>query len=332
MRDRKDWVEMSKANNMLAILWLLQSRGKMTAKQLADELEVHTRTVYRCIDSLCASGVPIVSDIGRVGGYYIPEYIKRKPLFFNVEEQKALLHAAQFTRDSGYPYEDVLEKAIEKLKRYTRPEQLQQLEFDESSLEVIYPPAPSQHMSRLKEIEKGIELQTSLVMNYRTGYDDSCQSRTIDPYGLVHWKNKWYIIGFCHLRGEKRTFRVDRISDCSRTNNTFERPPRFSAREFLLNNLLFSVSDSENHSGLVSVQIEGTPQAIDDICRHWLFGHALVERTANRAHFKINELQLYTFGSYYLLSFGGMIHILCPEELKEHMIDITSSLLEFYKS
>lgn len=60
---------MSKADNMLAILWLLKSRKRMTAKQFSDALEIHVRTVYRYIDALCASGVPIISDAGYNGGY-----------------------------------------------------------------------------------------------------------------------------------------------------------------------------------------------------------------------------------------------------------------------
>ena len=72
---------MSKADNMLAILWLLKSRKRITAKQLSEELGVHIRTIYRNIDALCISGVPVISEIGRDGGYYIPEHIKLEPCF-----------------------------------------------------------------------------------------------------------------------------------------------------------------------------------------------------------------------------------------------------------
>lgn len=72
---------MSKADNMLAILWLLKTKKRMTAKQLANELEIHIRSVYRYIDALCASGVPIIADSGHNGGYHLLHDLTKAPLF-----------------------------------------------------------------------------------------------------------------------------------------------------------------------------------------------------------------------------------------------------------
>lgn len=125
---------MSKADNMLSILWLLKKGKRLTAQQLADELEIHVRTVYRCIDALCASGVPIVADAGHHGGYSLLESFNEAPLFFDLEEQTALVHSAAFAQQAGYPYGEALERAVAKLKRYTNEEQLHALERRESGL------------------------------------------------------------------------------------------------------------------------------------------------------------------------------------------------------
>lgn len=322
---------MSKADNMLAMLWLLKSRRRMTAKQLSEELGVHIRTVYRCIDALCISGVPIVSEIGRDGGYSIPEHIKLEPLFFEADEQKALLHAAAFAREAGYPSEEPLHRAISKIKRYTNPEQLDRLERHENSIEAIHPPTASSLTRMLHEIEAGIDRQSSLEIDYTTGYDGMKQTRILDPYGLVHWKSKWYAVGYCHLRGEIRCFRVDRMSDIRHTDNTFDRRASFSPREYVLDSLL-SGQGSESNPHLVTVHIQGIPQALDDLCAHWLLSQALVERTAEHAVFRLDEHTLYTQVAYYLLSFGGKIRIIGPKELKSGMIDIAESLLKYYQS
>ncbi len=73
---------MSKMVNMLSILWLLKTRKQLTAKELAEELEISIRTVYRYIDALCASGVPIIADAGHNGGYSLLNEFTKAPLFF----------------------------------------------------------------------------------------------------------------------------------------------------------------------------------------------------------------------------------------------------------
>ena len=110
---------MAKNDNMLAILWMLNSGAKMTAKQIAEKLEINIRTVYRYIDSLCASGVPIVSDSGQKGGYSLLNHFVQAPLFFDMEEQKSLLHAAVFAKEAGYPFSESLDHVTQKLKRYS---------------------------------------------------------------------------------------------------------------------------------------------------------------------------------------------------------------------
>lgn len=79
---------MSKADHMLSIIWLLKTRNKMTAKQLAEALEINIRSVYRYIDSLCSSGVPIVAESGHNGGYSILKQFKESPLIFHLESKK----------------------------------------------------------------------------------------------------------------------------------------------------------------------------------------------------------------------------------------------------
>lgn len=78
---------MAKIDNMMSILWMLNSDKKITAKQIAEKLEINIRTVYRYIDVLSASGVPIISDTGHNGGYSLLNNFTKAPLFFDIEEQ-----------------------------------------------------------------------------------------------------------------------------------------------------------------------------------------------------------------------------------------------------
>jgi predicted DNA-binding transcriptional regulator YafY len=320
---------MSKADNMLSILWLLRAGKRLTAKQLAESLEMNIRTVYRYIDALCASGVPIVADSGHNGGYSLLQSFRDAPLFFDLEEQKALVQAAIFAQEAGYPYGEELRRAINKLKTFTNEAQLNEINRHSIGFEVIQPRVNPAMQAILQELEVAVADRFTLIMEYRSGTDPASKMRDFDPYGLVNWKGKWYVVGYCHLRCETRSFRVDRILSLERTNAFFQRPETFSARIFLLKDLLPSEQNAKN---LVSIHIKGKPEALNDLCEHWLFGHALIERTVDHAYFQVEEQVLLMYVPHFLLAYGRSIQVLEPIILKNRLIEITSGLLEHYTS
>ncbi len=223
---------MAKNDNMLAILWMLNSGAKITAKQIAEKLEINIRTVYRYIDSLCASGVPILSDAGQNGGYRLLNNFIQAPLFFDVEEQKALLHAAVFAKEAGYPFSESLSNATQKLKMYSNREQESILNRHLAGFEVINRNIAPSVKTTLEELERAVANEYSVEIEYRTSHEEQPRSRVIDPYGILYWNNKWYTVGFCHLRNQIRSFRAERILQIKRTQMIFKRPETFSVRKF----------------------------------------------------------------------------------------------------
>ena len=99
------WNYMPKIDNMLAILWMLRSGKKITAKQISEKLEMNIRTVYRYIDTISTSGVPIISEPGHNGGYSLLNNFIEAPLFFDFEEQTSL-----FTRLFLQKKPDIMEE------------------------------------------------------------------------------------------------------------------------------------------------------------------------------------------------------------------------------
>lgn len=320
---------MSKMVNMLSILWLLKTRKQLTAKELAEELEISIRTVYRYIDALCASGVPIIADAGHNGGYSLLNEFTKVPLFFNLDEQKTLVHAAKFAIDAGYPFSETLDEAISKLKMYTNEEQLNHINRHLRGFEVIHPTIESSLKSILQELEIAVAESYRLVIVYHKERGIEPQSRHIDPYGLVYWKGKWYTVAYCHLREEIRSFRIDRIQSLSRTDKKFDRPLEFSARSFFLKGLL---PDSNQHEKLIPVRIKGNAHALDDLCQHWLFNHALIERKNDQALFKVDKESIHSFVPHYLLSYGKSITILEPTLLQERLATISFELFNHYQN
>lgn len=319
---------MAKNDNMLAILWMLNSGAKITAKQIAEKLEINIRTVYRYIDSLCASGVPIISDAGQNGGYSLLRNFIHAPLFFDIEEQKALLHAAVFANEAGYPFSESLNNATQKLKMYSNREQERILNRHLASFEVLNRDiAPSVKLT-LEELERAVANEYSVEIEYRTSHDEQPRPRVIDPYGMLYWNNKWYTVGFCHLRNEIRSFRAERIFRIQRTQMMFKRPEAFSARKFFIQNLL---PDSESKDELATVIICGRSEALDDLCIHWFLGHHLKERTSNQAVFLLDERALHAYVPHFLLSYGKAIQVIEPQSLKKKLVSVASELMEYYQ-
>jgi len=320
---------MSKMVNMLSILWLLKTRKQLTAKELAEELEISIRTVYRYIDALCASGVPIISDAGHNGGYSLLNEFTKAPLFFNQDEQKALVHAAKFAIDAGYPFSETLDEAISKLKMYTNEEQLNHINNHLRGFEVIHPTVAPSLKSILQDLEMAVADSYSVNIVYLKEREIEPQSRYIDPYGIVYWKSKWYTVAYCHLRKEVRSFRMDRIQSLSKTDQNFDRPFGFSARSYFLKDLL---PDSNQLDKLVSVRIEGNAHVLDDLCQHWLFNHALIERKNNQALFKVDKESIHSFVPYFLLPYGKSLTILEPTLLQEQLATISFEIFKHYQN
>ena len=319
---------MAKNDNMLAILWMLNSGGKITAKQISQKLEINIRTVYRHIDALCASGVPIISDPGHNGGYSLLNNFIRAPLLFDLEEKKALLQAAVFAKEAGYPLSEALGNATSKLKMYSNQEQESILNHHLDGVEVINRKVNSSIQPILAELEQAVEKEFSVEIDYRTGREEQPKNRLIDPYGLVYWNNKWYTVAFCHRRNEIRSFRVDKILRIKCTHIIFKRPEAFSPREFFMKNLLPDLMGKE---GLISLIIEGRSETLNELCMHWFLGHHLKARTSNQAIFLFEEESIHIYVPYYLLSYGKSIQIIEPQSVKDRMVAIASELIEYYQ-
>ncbi|WP_087974955.1 helix-turn-helix transcriptional regulator [Oceanobacillus rekensis] len=319
---------MAKIDNVLAILWMLSSGEKITAKQISEKLEMNIRTVYRYIDTLSISGVPIISDAGHNGGYTLLNNFIEAPLFFDLEEQTSLFHAAIFAEEAGYYGGEALNRAISKLRKYSNQEQETKINQHLTSLEVISRLSSLAIEPFLKELEQAVADGYSIKILYHKSGQEQSKNRLVDPYRIIYWNNKWYMIGFCHLRNDIRSFRVDRIESLMLTKNKFNQPENFSARNFFMKNLLPTIEEKE---GIISLVINGNTSALDDICQHWFLGHYLQERTSNQAVFLFEKEMIYKYVPYLLLPYGKSIQVIEPISLKKRLIEVLSELIKFHQ-
>ncbi|MGE7624077.1 helix-turn-helix transcriptional regulator [Viridibacillus sp. NPDC096237] len=319
---------MPKIDNMLAILWMLRSGEKITAKQISEKLEMNIRTVYRYIDTISTSGVPIISEPGHNGGYTLLNNFIEAPLFFDFEEQTSLFHAAIFAEEAGYYGGEALNRAISKLSKYSNQEQETKINQHLTSLEVISRLSSLSMEPFLKELEQATADGYSVKILYHKSGEKQLNYRLVNPYRIIYWNNKWYVIGFCHLRNDIRSFRVDRIESQMLTENKFNRPENFSARDFFMKNLLPTIEDKE---GITSLVINGNESTLNDVCQHWFLGHYLHERNSNQAVFLLEKDIVHTYIPYLLLPYNKSIKVIEPISLKKRLIEVLSELIQFHQ-
>jgi predicted DNA-binding transcriptional regulator YafY len=157
-------------------------------------------------------------------------------LIFTPEEATALYLGAELVKGIwGASYNDAAVGATAKLDNVLPDALLQEVKQAQRGLLVTgwlrrdYGPwAPI-----LDELRRCVARRRRIDLVYQS-FRQERTKRTLDPYALaLQWGN-WYVIGYCHLRTDLRTFRVDRIQEVERTDETFEVPADFSARDYLL--------------------------------------------------------------------------------------------------
>ncbi|HZJ08380.1 MAG TPA: transcriptional regulator [Trueperaceae bacterium] len=208
----------------------LQGRGVRTAPELAVQLGVSERTVRRDIGRLLDLDLPVETKPGRNGGVSLPAGALLPAVRFTDDELLALVVGLKATAsDSDETLERAAGRALERLETVLSPGTRERLRALQEPLAPGQPepdhavPAPSQHVIALAEAShRGARVE----IGYRSG--DNITQRKIDPYGLAKI-GPWYVVAYCHLRQDLRTFRIDRIRSITPTAETFPRPTGFDA-------------------------------------------------------------------------------------------------------
>jgi len=208
----------------------LQGRGLRTAPELARQLGVSERTVRRDIGRLLDLDLPVETQPGRNGGVSLPAGALLPAVRFTDDELLALVVGLKATAsDSDEILERAANRALERLETVLSPGTRDRVRALQDSLAPgqLEPdravPAPSEHVIALAEAShKGARLE----IDYRSG--DAITQRKIDPYGLAKL-GPWYVVAYCHLRQDMRTFRIDRIRSITPTLERFVKPEGFDA-------------------------------------------------------------------------------------------------------
>lgn len=220
---------MRRADRLFQIVQILRNRRLVTAKTLAERLEVSERTIYRDIQDLSLSGVPVEGEAGV--GYRLRHSLDIPPIMFSADEIQALVVAARLAKTwAGSELGFFAQSALDKITAVI-PAQLQH-KIDSSKLFApSFGPREDLDVS-LDLCRKAIDEKRLLRMQYCRA-DGETSRRRIRPLGLYFWGSIWTLVGWCELRGDFRNFRLDRIQSLQTEEQTFADGEGQSLRDFV---------------------------------------------------------------------------------------------------
>jgi predicted DNA-binding transcriptional regulator YafY len=214
-----------KSDRLVSTLMLLQAHGRLTARAVAERLEVSLRTVHRDMESLCAAGVPVYALRGARGGWQLDEnWRTRVPGLDRAELEALLLAQPRVVGDSRLTR--AAERALDKLMAALPPDLRdaaatlrQRLHVDASGWAGV-----PEDLSLLPVVQDAVSLERRLALRYRPKGRES-GLRTVDPLGLVAKGSAWYLVA--HTADGFRSYRVSRIEDARVLDEAAVRPPGF---------------------------------------------------------------------------------------------------------
>ena len=228
------------ATRLITLIFLLQKRPNQKASELAEELGVSLRTIHRYFEMLDELGIPVYSERGPYGGFSLVRGYKMPPLVFTLEEAVAVVLGTGIVEEMwGDLYREAARGALAKLENLLPEEQVREVAWARRSLVAtgMNRADLKAQTPALEKLRRAIREHRIVDMKYQASQVPHPSQRRLDPYALVHRWGWWYVIGFCHVHQEVRTFRVDRIAEIILSDVTFSPSPDFNLQVYLKNEL-----------------------------------------------------------------------------------------------
>ncbi|HEY7022138.1 MAG TPA: YafY family protein [Ktedonobacterales bacterium] len=316
-----------RADRLLSIMLLLQARQRMTARDLAQRLEVSERTILRDMSALGSAGIPVRAERGAGGGWMLLDSYRTTLTGLKESEVQALF----LTRPTRLLADLGLDKAAEvgllkllaalpSASRRGAQDISQRIHVDVGGWRRAEEATP-----QLPILQEAVWQERRLRMVYQRG-DESVVERVVDPLGLVAKGSVWYLVA--GVEGEPRSYRVSRVREASLLEEPCARPdsfdlveywerstqeftaalPRYLATLRVEAGLLGRLRQGERYTQL---EAEETPDA---------GGWARVEMRFEEEH---NAVE-------FILGFGDRIEVVAPDKLRAQVIQQATAVLALY--
>ncbi len=317
-----------RASRLVTLLLLLQTRGRMTAAQLAAELEVSERTVHRDVDALSEAGVPIYGERGPHGGVQLVEGYRTRLTGMTAEEAEALFlsglpgPAAQLGLGTVVTAARLKVLAALPSELRNRASRLvERFYLDAAGWFQASDPVP-----HLAVVAEAVWENRRLWVEYERG--DSRVERILEPLGLVLKAGIWYAVA--SVKGETRTYRLSRVTAARLLDEAFDRPAGFD----LASHWTESIAAYERDVPRIEVTVRVDPEritALGDLVGHQALAAARRVDGTDAAGWTRLLLRLDWSpreASERLLGMGGDLEVLGPPEVRDQVVELARGVLE----
>lgn len=215
---------MRRADRLFRIVQKLR-QGRLTkAADLARELEVSERTVYRDMQELMKNGLPIEGEAGV--GYILRGQLDLPPLAFTREEMEALVVGARLLRAwTGGDLATAAAQALDKIQAVLPEANPQSKLFAPGQM-------PKEWRKRIDLIQEAMNNRLVLRVSYRD-VEDKASERELWPLGLFFWGKVWTLSAWCELRQDFRNFRLDRFETVKKAGRNFQPVPGRQLEDYM---------------------------------------------------------------------------------------------------
>lgn len=312
-----------RADRLVAELLILQARGRVTATELADELEISERTARRDLEALAMAGIPVYSQAGRGGGWSLLGGARTDLSGLTAAEASTLFLVAGPSAAATPQVKAALRKLVRALPEPFRAKAeaaASAVVLDPTSWDRTSVPPPA-HLDALQAaVVDGVQVRLRYA-----GRDRPESERTVHPLGLVAKGSVWYLVA--GTDAGLRTFRVNRVRSVEVTEERVERPDGFDLAETWRS---IKASIDERRAGFRAVARTDPPTA------GWLrsaFGTRLSAGEVaedGRVEVEIRSWSAHTLAAE-LAGFGAMVEVIRPAEVRDELARLGAELTRRYE-
>ncbi len=317
-----------RADRLISLLMLLQTKGLMTAQELAERLEVSPRTIYRDLDALSAAGVPVYAERGPQGGCMLLESYRTNLTGLKEDEVRALFMFTVPGLLADLGVDKASETAMLKLTAALPAPFQKDVEQLRNRIHLDAAPwfQPEEPVPYLPLIQAAVWQQRRVRLVYRRG-DGLWIKRLVAPYGLVAKTSIWYVVA--GIQGRHWVYRVSRIMEAEMTEGLFERPSAFNLADYWTQWCRRFERSQEKLAVTLQVSPAGVPGLVQ------VFGDGLYQVLEGAVEENGRLTFSLTFASeeaacQELLGVGTAVEIINPLSLRQKILAMSQQLIALY--